>query len=276
MEINKIYNENCLETMAKMPDNFIDLAVTSPPYDGMRTYNGYSFDFENIAKELYRVVKDGGVIVWIVGDATVNGSETGTSFRQALFFKEIGFNLYDTMFYEKASRIPTEGRYYNTVEYMFILSKGKPKALNFIVDHKNSTEGQSRIKDKCINKGKNEKKEGQYLVTGEFSRRSNVWRYGTGRPTDLTKILNETRLKHPAIAPEKLVADHIVSWSNENDLIYDPFMGSGTTAKMSILNNRKYIGSEISEDYCKITETRIKECGGLFFNSFQTELSNEA
>ena len=276
MEINKIYNENCLETMAKMPDNFIDLAVTSPPYDGMRTYNGYSFDFENIAKELYRVVKDGGVIVWIVGDATVNGSETGTSFRQALFFKEIGFNLYDTMFYEKASRIPTEGRYYNTVEYMFILSKGKPKALNFIVDHKNSTEGQSRIKDKCINKGKNEKKEGQYLVTGEFSRRSNVWRYGTGRPTDLTKILNETRLKHPAIAPEKLVADHIVSWSNENDLIYDPFMGSGTTAKMSILNNRKYIGSEISEDYCKIIETRIKECGGLFFNSFQTELSNEA
>ena len=276
MEINKIYNENCLETMAKMPDNFIDLTVTSPPYDGMRTYNGYSFDFENIAKELYRVVKDGGVIVWIVGDATVNGSETGTSFRQALFFKEIGFNLYDTMFYEKASRIPTEGRYYNTVEYMFILSKGKPKALNFIVDHKNSTEGQSRIKDKCINKGKNEKKEGQYLVTGEFSRRSNVWRYGTGRPTDLTKILNETGLKHPAIAPEKLVADHIVSWSNENDLIYDPFMGSGTTAKMAILNNRKYIGSEISEDYCKIIETRIKECGGLFFNSFQTELSNEA
>lgn len=265
MEINKTYNENSLETMAKMPDGFVDLVVTSPPYDGMRTYNGYSFDFENIAKELYRVVKDGGVIVWIVGDATVNGSESGTSFRQALFFKEVGFNLYDTMFYEKASRIPTEGRYYNTVEYMFILSKGKPKTLNFIVDHQNSTQGQRRIKDKCINKGKNEKKESEYLVTGEFSRRSNVWRYGTGRPTDLTKILNETGLKHPAIAPEKLVADHIISWSNENDLVYDPFMGSGTTAKMAILNDRNYIGSEISEDYCKIIETRIKECGGLFF-----------
>ena len=262
VEINKTYNENCLETMAKMPNEFIDLVVTSPPYDGMREYNGYSFPFEDIAKELYRVVKQGGVIVWIVGDATVNGSETGTSFKQALFFKEVGFNLYDTMFYEKASRIPTEGRYYNTVEYMFILSKGKPKALNFICDHKNLTEGQSRIKDKCINKGKNEKKEGEYLVTPEFSRRSNVWRYGTGRPTDLTKILNETGLKHPAIAPEKLVADHIISWSNEGDLVYDCFMGSGTTAKMAKFNNRNYIGSEISKEYCEIIEKRLGS--GLF------------
>ena len=257
MKINEVYNESCLETLKNMPDDFIDLVVTSPPYDEMRTYNGYSFPFEDIAKELYRVVKDGGVIVWIVGDATVKGSESGTSFRQALFFKEVGFNLYDTMFYEKASRIPTEGRYYNTIEYMFVLSKGKPKALNFIVDHKNSTEGQSRIKDKCINKGKNEKKDGEYLVTGEFSRRSNVWRYGTGRPTDLTKILNETGLKHPAIAPEKLVADHIISWSNEGDLIYDPFMGSGTTAKMSILNNRNWIGSEISAEYVQLSTNRI-------------------
>jgi len=258
IELNKVYNENCIETISKMPDGFIDLVVTSPPYDGMRTYNGYSFDFENIAKELYRVVKDGGVIVWIVGDATVNGSESGTSFRQALFFKEIGFNLYDTMFYEKASRIPTEGRYYNTVEYMFILSKGKPKTLNFIVDHKNSTEGQSRIKDKCINKGKNEKKEGEYMVTGEFSRRSNVWRYGTGRPTDLTKILNETGLKHPAIFPEKLAADHIFTWSNEGDLVYDCFGGSGTTAKMAHKLNRNWILSELSSEYVDIIEKRIR------------------
>lgn len=257
METNKIYNESNLDTMSRMPDNFIDLTVTSPPYDGLRTYNGYSFPFEEIANELFRVTKEGGVIAWIVGDATVNGSESGTSFRQGLFFKEIGFNLYDTMFYEKASRIPTEGRYYNTVEYMFILSKGKPKALNFIVDHKNLTEGQSRIKDKCINKGKNEKKEGEYLVTGEFSRRSNVWRYGTGMPTDLTKILNETGLKHPAIFPEQLANDHIISWSNECDLVYDPFMGSGTTAKMAMLNNRNYIGSEISKEYCEIAEQRI-------------------
>lgn len=257
MEINMVYNEDCLNTMAKMPDQFIDLVVTSPPYDDMRTYNGYSFEFEKIAIELYRVLKTGGVIVWIVGDSTVNGSESGTSFKQALFFKEVGLNLYDTMFYEKASRIPTEGRYYNTIEYMFVLSKGKPSTLNFICDHKNLTEGQSKVKDKCINKGKNEKKDGEYIVTGEFSRRSNVWRYGTGRPSDLAKILADTGLKHPAIAPEKLVADHIISWSNEGDLVYDPFMGSGTTAKMAKFNNRNYIGSEISKEYCDIIEKRI-------------------
>jgi len=259
MDINKTYNENCLETMSKMGEGLIDLTVTSPPYDDMRKYNGYDFDFESTAKELYKVTKDGGVVVWIVGDKTINGSETGSSFRQALYFMECGFNLYDTMFYEKASRIPTEGRYYNTVEYMFILSKGKPKTLNFICDHKNKTEGQRRIKDSCINKGTNKKIEGEYLTTGEYSRRSNVWRYGTGRPKDLSKILKETGLKHPAIAPEKLIADHIISWSNEDDLIYDPFMGSGTTAKMAKLNNRNYIGSEISEEYCDIINERLND-----------------
>jgi len=256
---NENRNEDCLETMANMPNNYIDLTVTSPPYDNMRKYKGYSFEFEAIAKELYRVTENGGVVVWIVGDATLKGSETGTSFKQALYFMECGFRLYDTMFYEKASRIPTEGRYYNTVEYMFVFSKGKPKTLNFICDHKNKTKGQRRMKDLCINKGENIKKEGEYIVTGEYSRRSNVWRYGTGRPKDLTKILKQKGLKHPAIAPEKLANDHIISWSNEEDLVYDPFMGSGTTAKMSILNNRNWIGSEISNEYCDIIEERVKK-----------------
>lgn len=240
-----------------MPDNFIDLTVTSPPYDNLRTYNGYSFPFEDIAKELYRVTKKGGVVVWIIGDATINGSETGTSFRQALYFMEIGFNLFDTMFYEKASRIPTQDRYYNTIEYMFILSKGKPKTLNFICDHKNATVGQKRTKDSCINKGQNKKKEGQFTITPKLSRRSNVWRYGTGQPKDLKQIQLKTSLKHPAIAPEKLINDHIISWSNQEELIYDPFMGSGTTAKMAILNNRNWIGSEMSSEYCQIIEKRI-------------------
>lgn len=267
MEINKIYDENCLETMAKMPDKFVDLVVTSPPYDGMRTYNGYSFDFENIAKELYRVVKDGGVIVWIVGDATINGSESGTSFKQVLFFKEIGFNLHDTMIWEKTAMLPTQDRYYAIFEYMFILSKGKPKAMNFIDDKQNTAGGRVQKKDKCINKGKQETGEGTF-IRKEFGRRTNLWRISIGK--------NKETKGHPAVFPEQLANDHIISWSNENDLIYDPFMGSGTTAKMAMLNNRKYIGSEISEDYCKIIETRLKMCGGLFFNSFQTELSNEA
>ena len=247
MEINKCYNENCLDTMAKMPDNFIDLTVTSPPYDNLRTYNGYSFDFEAVAKELFRVTKKGGVVVWVVSDATIKVSETGTSFRQALFFKECGFLLYDTMIWLKPSpQAPTEGRYYDVFEYMFVFSKGKPKTLNLLKDRENKSAGAVSNKEtrSCREdrKVKNEKR-----VVAEFSRRFNVWELSRGR--------NKT--SHPAVFPEKLAHDHIISWSNEGDLVYDPFMGSGTTAKMAIVNKRNWIGSEISEEYCQIIERRI-------------------
>ena len=269
MEINKIYNENCLETMAKMPDNFIDLTVTSPPYDNLRTYNGYCFDFENTAKELFRVTKHGGVVVWVVDDATIKGSETGTSFKQVLYFKEIGFNLHDTMIYQTNKPPMNDNRYQKDFEYMFVMSKGKPKTFNTIMveaQHPN-----------ILNKGGNRnadgsKKERTYVnKTGDLKVKGNIWYLPRS-----SKSGDEHSRKHPATYPEQLANDHIISWSNENDLVYDCFMGSGTTAKMAILNNRKYIGSEISEEYCKIIETRIKECGGLFFNSFETELSNEA
>jgi len=265
MEINKIYNENCLDTMAKMPDCFVDLTVTSPPYDNLRTYNGYSFTFEEIAKELFRVTKQGGVLVWVIGDETKNFCESMTSFKQALYFKEIGFNLLDTMIYYKqnyAPAYPTLRRYANQFEYMFVFSKGKPKTFNPIQKEKVRNKEEKvayRQKDGTLKRKVKEKGR-------ETKDASNVWEFAVGG--NLTG--------HPAVFPEQLANDHIISWSNENDLVYDPFMGSGTTAKMAILNNRNYIGSEISEEYCKIIETRIKECGGLFFNSFQTELSNEA
>ncbi len=248
MEINKIHNENCLETMARMEDNFIDLTVTSPPYDNLRTYNGYSFDFESIAKELYRVTKDCGVVVWVVGDATIKGSETGTSFKQALFFKECGFNLHDTMIYKKKScyaHDPRNKRYKSYFEYMFILSKGKPKTYNEIKDVPNKHAGKvlkgTGGRDKNGNKRKLKE-----MVISDFQARPNIW-----------EIASSGRSKHPAIFPEKLANDHIISWSNEGDLVYDCFMGSGTTAKMAKLNNRNYIGSEISEEYCNIANERL-------------------
>ena len=248
MEINKIYNENCLDTMAKMPNDFVDLTVTSPPYDNLRTYNGYSFDFEAIAKELYRVTKKGGVVVWVVGDATIKGSETGTSFRQALYFKEIGFNLHDTMIWEKHSfnHDPRNKRYKQYFEYVFILSKGKPKTYNEIKDVPVKNAGKSYKSSKRLPNGKI--RDYGYITMNDFQARSNIWKIG-----------QDTTNKHPAPFPEKLANDHIISWSNEGDLVYDPFMGSGTTAKMAILNNRNYIGSEISKEYCDIAERRINE-----------------
>jgi len=250
MKTNTIHNENCLDTMARMEDNFIDLTVTSPPYDNLRTYNCYSFEFESIAKELYRVTKEGGVVVWVVGDATIKGSETGASFKQALHAIDCGFRLHDTMIYQKDNcPFPSSNRYYANFEYMFVFSKGKPKTFNPIIDRKNKSFGRkitgtNRQKDGTTKPIKNKGNE-----IKEFGVRFNNWLVSDGK----------RQSKHPAVFPEQLANDHIISWSNEGDLVYDPFMGSGTTAKMAIVNNRRYVGSEMSKEYCEIAEERINK-----------------
>lgn len=254
--INKVIHSDCLKVMKSIPVNNIDMVLTSPPYDNLRTYNGYSFDFESIAKELYRVTKDGGVVVWVVGDATIKGSETGTSFRQALYFKEIGFNLHDTMIYQKTGcAMPSHNRYLSNFEYMFIFSKGKPKIYNLIEDRKN------RFPERWGKGRKVRNKDGSWSYrenykAKEFGRRFNIWQYnnggqGYGHSDNFAQ-------NHPATFPEKLAKDHILSWSNEGDIILDPMTGSGTTLKMAKKNNRNYIGIEISSEYCKIAEKRIK------------------
>lgn len=261
MELNKIYNEDCLETMKRMPDNFVDMTLTSPPYDNLRDYKGYDFDFESIAKELFRITKQGGVVVWVVGDAVIDGSESGTSFKQALYFKEIGFNLHDTMIYQKNSApFPDRSRYNPVFEYMFVFSKGKPKTINLIQDRKNRW-------NESFGKSSNRQKDGtikqkEKIEVKEFGTRDNIWRYNTGFNYS-TK--DETAFEHPAIYPEMLAVDHIKSWSNEGDLIYDPMIGSGTTGKMAVMLKRNYIGSEISSEYTKLAEDRIKSISNPLF-----------
>lgn len=251
--------------MASMPDDYIDLTITSPPYDELRTYNnkikgaksefnGYTFHFEKIASELYRITKDGGVVVWIVGDATITGSETGTSFKQALFFKECGFNLFDTMIYLKPPRgaVGNNNTYWQSFEYMFVLCKGKPKTINLIKDRENKEARKGDNGTKRLQNGNLlQLKRGGY---GEFGRRTNVWEYRVGKGHSAS---DEFAYSHPAIFPEKLAQDHITTWSKPGDVIYDPMMGSGTVAKMCILEGRKFIGSEINKEYCKIANKRI-------------------
>ena len=255
MQLNRIYNEDCLEGMKRVPDGSVDLTVTSPPYDNLRAYSGniaqWSFDkFQQIAKELHRVTKHGGVVIWVVGDATVKGSETGTSFRQALYFRDIGFNLHDTMIWEKTAMLPTQDRYYNIFEYMFVFSKGKPNAMNFIEDKPNVNGGRTQKRDACINKGAQQDGIGSF-VRKEIGRRTNIWRIPIGK--------NPETKGHPAPFPEQIAADHIITWSNERDTILDPFLGSGTTAKMALLNNRNYIGFELDAHYCDIANERIRK-----------------
>ena len=253
MILNTIYNEDCLEGMKRLPDGCIDLTVTSPPYDNLRTYNGYSWDFEGIAKELYRVTKDGGVVVWIVADATVKGSETGTSFKQALFFKECGFNLHDTMIFAKKNPMPQkQNRYVSAFEYMFVFSKGKVKTFNPIME-KCKCAGKKASRTIIGRDGARKHYTGNRY--GDEKIRTNIFEYvvGTGRGRGV---------KHPAVFPEQLANDHILSWSNEGDIVFDPFLGSGTTAKMAVLNGRHYIGYEIDESYCEIARQRIENVRG--------------
>lgn len=242
-----LFNESNLDTMKRMPDNFIDLTVTSPPYDDLRTYNGYSFPFEDIAKELYRVTKQGGVVIWVVNDSTKNGSESLTSFKQALYFKEIGFNVHDTMIWYKPNAMPNvdKSRYCQSFEYMFVFSKGKPKTTNLItIPTKNAG---MVIKRKTL-QTQNCNKTNRVDKTNDKRIDFNVYTLNVG---------GKKEAEHPAIFPEQLANDHIISWSNEGDLVYDPFAGSGTTGKMAILNKRKCIMSEISAEYCDIIKKRL-------------------
>jgi site-specific DNA-methyltransferase (adenine-specific) len=256
--INEIHNEDCLDTMSRMSDNYLDLTVTSPPYDKLRKYNGYSFDWKEIIKELYRVTKKGGVVVWVVGDATIKGSETGSSFKQALYAIECGFRLHDTMIYHKNALPKNHNRYEQDFEYMFVFSKDKPKTFNPIKiptkypekesSRKNSYFSVTDEKMRSARSGKKRKPVGKEKIKG------NIWYITTGKGHSTP---DKIAFKHPAIFPEKLASDHIISWSEESDIVYDPFMGSGTTAKMALINKRKYIGSEVSKEYCDIAEERI-------------------
>ena len=258
LEYNQIYCGDNVELCKQLDDCSIDLTVTSPPYDNLRDYKGYSWDFESLAKELYRVTKDGGVVVWVVGDATIKGSETGTSFKQALYFVDCGFKLHDTMIYKKSGvgACGSNYCYWQAFEYMFVLTKGKIKTVNRIKDRENKSfkqlEGKRIEKDRRKQNGE-QKTSARNLIRHEYGIRDNVWEYNIGCFT------NDDKTGHPAPFPEHLANDHIISWSNEGDVVLDPFMGSGTTAKMALLNKRNYIGFEISEEYCEIAKERIND-----------------
>lgn len=250
IELQKIHCCNCLDLMARMPDGFVDLTVTSPPYDNLRTYNGYEFDFEPIARELYRVTKKGGVVVWVVGDATINGSETGTSFRQALYFKEIGFNLHDTMIYHKPNPTPQHftARYTSAFEFMFVLARDGVTTCNPLTERTLSAGTTHNRKPREYAQSA-DCRTFKTTVVKEEKIKSNVWNITTG---------GELFGYHPGVFPEALARDHILSWSNENDLVYDPFMGSGTTAKAAHQLKRRWIGSEISQEYVDLANKRLE------------------
>jgi site-specific DNA-methyltransferase (adenine-specific) len=252
--VNQIKQGDCVALLGELSDDSVDLTLTSPPYDQLRKYGGDTFDFESLARELYRVTKPGGVIVWIVADATVNGSETGTSFKQALFFQSLGLNLHDTMVFLKRNPVPQiyRKRYTNEFEYMFVLSKGPVRVHN-------------PLTTPCLHAGKelvgttyknysagNQKRGKKASPVRAEKQRGNVWAYVVGKNKE-----DQEAKSHPAPFPMALARDHILSWSNPGDLVLDPLCGSGTTCKAASQLGRKFLGFEINTDYCSLAKQRL-------------------
>lgn len=254
-KLDNIYCGECSEMMAALPDECIDLTVTSPPYDNLRDYHSYIFDFDAIAAQLWRVTKLGGVVVWIAGDATIDGSETGTSFRQALGFMKLGFNLHDTMIYQKLVPVPQYKckRYYSEFEYMFVFSKNAPQVCNYIMiptispGRENKDVRLQRNPDNTVKRKKRIKIKHTKIA-------GNVWVY------DAANLATDTiSRRHSARFPESLARDHIISWSNPSDIVLDPMIGSGTTAKVAMQTSRHYLGFDISQKYVELARRRVKE-----------------
>ena len=251
-KLDNICHSDCVEFMKSMKENFIDLTVTSPPYDELRDYNGYSFDFENIAKQLFRVTKKGGVVIWVVGDKIKKGNKSLTGFKQALYFQQVGFNVHDIMIYRKKNTpFMRSNAYTNCFEFMFVLCKGSPNTFN-------------PLRVKTVRQGKemlpyNKKADGvNKKIMAELKTEktmTNIWEYAVGYGGSTSDKL---AFKHPAIFPEKLAEDHILSWTNEHDIVFDPMCGSGTTCKMAAVNKRHYIGCDISKEYVELAKKRLK------------------
>lgn len=253
---NQIYCGKSEILMESLPDDCIDLTVTSPPYDNLRDYNGFTLDWHKIIRELYRVTKPGGVVVWVVGDGIEDGGETGTSFRQALWAMGCGFNLHQTLFYDKTNGPPPDPtRYERNIEFMFVFSKGKPKTINLLKDKKNNWAGFTNFGQKKVRNKNGDLEPRKNNIINDYGKRLAVWAYATGAGY----TTKDRFADHPAMFPEALAHDHIASWSNAGELIFDPFSGSGTVAKMAFQNGRDYLGFDCSEEYCELSRRRVRQ-----------------
>lgn len=256
--IGEIVNADNMPFLKGLESDVFDLTITSPPYDKLRDYNGYEFDLDGVAEQLYRVTKNGGIVVWIIADATINGSETGTSFKQALSFMRHGFNLHDTMIFRKRNPIPQiyRKRYNNEFEYMFVFSKGVVKTHNpLMVDclHAGLELGSTTYKN-YSKKAQTRKKLANPVKAQKV--KGNIWEYVVGKNKE-----DQEAKGHPAPFPCQLARDHIASWSNEGDLVLDPMCGSGTVCKVAKEMNRNFIGVDVSPEYCELARRRVSLVG---------------
>jgi len=253
--VNQVIHSDCVQGMKGLPDKCIPLTVTSPPYDGMRTYGGHSFDAKAVIQQLWRITVEGGIVVWVVQDQVVNGNLTATSAEHQLAFKDAGFWLHDTIIMARIGRRVPGIHRYGPPEFAFVFSKGKPRAVNLLKDRRNKTVGK-KINANFRKKNGQAVKEIHDRVVREFGVRFGVWEYPVGR---YSSTKDQIAFGHPAIMPEAMALDLILSLSNPGDLVFDPMAGAGTTCKMALLNRRPYLGFEAHAEYVEIARKRLRD-----------------
>lgn len=253
-QMNCVHLGDCVDGMRGLPESCIPLTVTSPPYGNLRKYGGHLFDFEAVAQELWRVTAPGGVVVWVVADHVKGGTETGDVCRQQLRFQELGFRAHEKLVMSKSYRLPQKTRYFgDCLEFALVLSKGKPRSINLLRDKENSTPGQCRRFSQMAPDGRRSVSTKKYTV-GRYGVRGKVWYYPRGGQLTTS---DRAAFQQTAPMPVEMARDHIRSWSRPGDLVFDPFLGSGTTAKMALLNDRRYLGYEVHEPYFEIAQRRL-------------------
>jgi site-specific DNA-methyltransferase (adenine-specific) len=261
-QTNRLHLGDCVDGMRRLPDACIPLTVTSPPYDNLRQYGNHPFDFEAVARELWRVTAPGGVIVWVVQDEIVDGSETGTSCRQQLFFQDLGFRVHNRIVMANAgSRWPGKARYGGSLELALVLTKGKPRTIRLLQDSPNKNVGQLKTFYRRGWDGRLERAGAGSYPVGRWSARGNVWVY----PRGYNQSSKDWRdFIHPALMPEAMAEDLILSFSKPGELVFDPFAGAGTTARMAFLNHRRYLGYEVHETYLQRALERLADARAVY------------
>lgn len=254
INVEGIHEGECSKVMSGWPADCIDMVLTSPPYADLLNYRGFKFDLAAIARQLFRVLKDGGVMVWVIGDKTVDYSRQMIPYTHAFGLRDAGFCIYDVMIYSKpAGRYMNRYRYPNVYEHMIVASKGKPKTFNPIMV-KTKKPGDSRNTTILHRDADNNRTLG-YRTTAEERPHDNIWKYSPG-----FGAVDRYAFEHPAVFPEKLARDQIISWSNPNDIVLDPMCGSGTTLKMARVYGRRYAGIDVAPEYLEIVRRRLREC----------------
>ncbi len=257
LPLNKIICGDCVEVLKSIPDNSIDLVVTSPPYDGIRKYNGFSFNLHSTGKELFRVLKDGGIIAMVIQDQTKNFGKSLTSFKTIIDWCEnVGFKLFETIIYKKHG---AEGAWWTKRfrvdhEYIPIFLKGERPAYFNKEPLKIPSKHGGKTMTGCATRLTNGKTlKSKRVFINPMKCRGTLW--------DYTTCGDGTRLKHqhPATFPDKIPVDFIRCFCPKNGIVLDPFIGSGTTALAAIQLNRNYIGIDISKEYCELAKKRIRE-----------------